>query len=396
MGVQNFSSSGEASVELWGAKAFRLFEARHFFSHPGFVITSDESLTVFKELGIDALLSSLDPENLDELLLVSSKIKDLVAGYPFPSRLSEELSGISQNKRIEYAVRSSAVLEDTPRLSFAGQYDSYLHVHRRELADYVKLVWASLYSARAISYRHHNNLPKSGHSIAVLIQEMFDGVSGVLFTVNPDTAANELFIQAAWNGVVNGKSNASTFIVKDVSEIREHAPYLTKTDVQSLYVYAHCLMKKFGPELDIEWVKSEQLGIIPLQVRPLTKVSSGTVYIPSNGQIPILIGAGIGMGITRGEVYKPESPFDKNFKPGFILVARDTSPDWEPLMRLASAIVTDHGCRTSHAALVAAEMALPAVVGTSDATTSLANGQVISLEISESLGFVFGGRTHHG
>lgn len=376
------------SAQDGGQKAARLSSIFQEVSVPqGFVLTSWAYSEHVADLPLDTILATLDATDLDSLLTVSNSIKAMIQSKLLSPKILTELICFSESLDGRIAVRSSSVQEDLSDLSFAGQYDSFLDVENKleALDSYVKLCWASLYTPRAMSYRHHNKIPQTDLSMAVILQDMVYGMPGVLFSYSP----TECLIEFHKNGVVHGRTNANSIHIHgDVPRSDYSALKIKDQDI--LIALTKKLHKKFATPLDIEWVLGVS-GFSILQVRPL-KVSKRKTPETSRflSSIPLLMGSAVGVGPVTGVVQKAYSPQDK-IKRDSILVVRDTSPDWEPLMRQARALITDHGCRTSHASLVAAEMGLPAVVGTTDGTFSLTDGQIVTIDLDSDLGLVYGG-----
>jgi len=364
---------------IGGMKAARLSSISNIPIPISCVLPSYHYIEHVADLPLEDLLIDLNPLDIESLLKVSSEIKTLICDKPL---LTRPLFSIPLSDLL--AIRSSSIQEDLLGLSFAGQYDSFLNVENNldQLEKYIKLCWASLYTPRAMSYRHHNGLTQTNLSMAVLIQNMIEGISGVLLSTK-----NEFIIEFSKHGVVDGKTNGEHLIIKDKSAIKDFGALSAKNQ-ELLINYTESLFDKFGVHLDLEWVLSDHLLYL-VQVRPFKVLKDKYTDISVRG-IPILFGSAVGFGTLTGVVQKAQSPRDK-IKKGMILVVKDTSPDWEPLMRQARALITDHGCRTSHASLVANEMGLPAVVGTTEATFCLTDGQIITIQLGKETGFVYGG-----
>ena len=207
-----------ADSTVAGLKAARLASLRGSFPVPdGFVITAEAYSRHVADLPLDEVLKKIDFNDLAELLDASQVLRDLITQKPVNAQDAQELHAelmpldhghpfLSGTNVLPIVVRSSSMQEDMADLSFAGQYDSFLDVPIKETLSYIKLCWASLYTARALSYRHHNGIPQSdGVSMAVIVQQMVRGISGVLFTANPDTGVVETLIEYHEDGVVSGR-----------------------------------------------------------------------------------------------------------------------------------------------------------------------------------------------
>lgn len=439
-------------ISLVGGKNASLGEMIQNLSHQnvsvpqGFALTT-HAYTHFLHLNeldkkIYPLLSSLDPKNLAQLTKASANVKNLIRQASFDETTIaliksyyEQLQKGQSNIRV--AVRSSASAEDLPQASFAGQQDTYLHVASfDELLERIKDVYASLFGERAIAYRSHHQFRHEDVHISVGIQEMVhsdSGVSGVMFTLDPESGFSDvIFINAAYGlgeGVVSGAINpdeyvlykpkamagevvvlsqklgskAKKFIYSEareksvieatVSEPEREVFCLNKADLAQL-AHAACVIEKhYQRPMDIEWAKDGITGhIYILQARPET-VHSNTnhntsiVYSLEPTDPPIVEGRAVGKRIGQGRARVLKNIHEAHdFKDGEVLVTDMTDPNWEPVMQKASAIVTNRGGRTCHAAIIARELGIAAVVGCHDAdqkiqdksdiTVSCAHGDV--------------------
>lgn len=380
-----------ANRQSVGQKSARLAEIFGAYRVPaGFVLTSRAYEDHVQNLPVHEPLKDIDVTDLDSLLACSNAIKTMITGKPIALPVLNSVKVHARRLGSFLAIRSSSVQEDTKELSFAGQYDSFLDVRNNShsLEEYIKACWASLYTPRVISYRHHNKLPQENLSTAVLIQNMVHGLSGVLFTSNPNDGSAETLIEFHPKGVVQGNTKPHSVVLKslvaDVSSLGD----LSADHQRLLYQYGMKLSERFQCPLDIEWCLDKGTIFI-LQVRPL-KVGTPSVALKYSIP-PILLGSAVGSGLKTGVVQKLSKP-NESFKEGSVLVVETTSPEWEPVMRRASGLITDKGSQTSHASLVAREMGLSAVVGTMEATSVLKNGQTVTLNTSDSrLGLVYGG-----
>jgi pyruvate, water dikinase len=364
------------AAELVGNKAYNLNKVlqQGYKTPNGFVISSqiyNEFVNPFRDQIANVLQKQKDP------FIASNRIIELLNYHPLPPLVSD----LSSVPYMSLAVRSSAVKEDTLKASFAGVFHSELNVSPKNFEASVRKVYASLYSPSAII-----NGATAIDTMAILVQRMLvGGVFGICFTEHPDGLGG--FGHVATNlqngsDLVQGKTNGSEYIFKKQSLVVEAIQSGSKEEkkaVESCVRTFSLLEEKFGKPLDIEWCYLEgQLYI--LQVRPITThVEDFNPHFnyPDN---PILIGAGIGTTSIDGEVQIIDSIEDAHhFREGRILVVEDTSPEWEPLMKKACGLITDNGSRTSHAAIRAREMNLPAIVGVESATKDLKDFQNVVL-----------------
>lgn len=402
---------------------------------PGFVVTTEAFRLFLERSGIEhrikAVLSELivrgDPEEYEK---ASEEIRRLVEMAPVPSELEREiveayraLSRLSGMADVPVAVRSSATAEDTAEASFAGQQDTYLNVRGVEnLITYVKKVWSSLYTARALYYRDRMGIPHERASMAVVVQKLVNARSaGVVFTLDPTSGdKSKVVIEASWGlgeAVVRGLVTPDSFtvdktkmeiverrisrkalaVVRDdtgltrevqLAEDRAMAPSLSEEEVLRLAKLAVELERQYGHPLDIEFAVDADLkppdNLFILQVRPETVWSRGAAGRPAQEAKGVVVVRGTpaspGVAVGRAKICLTVEEARRKLQKGDILVTRMTDPDWVPYMRLASAIVTDEGGRTSHAAIVSRELGIPAVVGTGNATKVLADGELYTVD----------------
>ena len=407
----------------------------------GFAITS----TAFNEFlslsGLDQIiseeLSNLDVENLTDLRRSGKKLRGLILKTPLPEVLISEIEkawkDISTPGK-SFAVRSSATAEDLPDASFAGQQESYLNIDGFEnLIDAVRRVYASLFTDRAISYRKLRDF-KGTLSISVGVQEMVRsdiGSSGVAFTLDTESGyTGSIFITSSYGlgeGIVQGTVNPDEFYVyknalennkfpiikkslgekakkmiftdsnlagKSVKYVRVKAEdakafSLSDAEIIELAGYAKTIEDHYKVPMDIEWAKDGENGkIYILQARPETVQSKVSSYfekftLKDKGEL-IVCGKSVGQKIGKGtaKVVKDISEIH-NIKPGDVLVTDMTDPDWEPVMKIAAGIVTNRGGRTCHAAIIARELGIPAIVGCNTATKFILNGSKVTVSCAE-------------
>jgi pyruvate, water dikinase len=343
---------------------------------------------------------------------------------------------------IAVAVRSSATAEDLPGASFAGQQDTYLNIRgTAALLDACRRCFASLFTDRAISYRETQGFDHFKVALSIGVQRMVRadlGGAGVMFSIDTDSGFDRVvLINAVWGlgeSLVQGSvdpdeyqvfkplleaggctpiidrklgGKAAKLVYGDTEATRSEACsaeerarfVLTDAEVLLLARWACAIERHYGRPMDIEWARDGATGeMFVVQARPETVQSQrarGTfrLYKLTRKGAQLATGLAIGDAIVTGTVCRIESARDvSRFVPGAILVTRATDPDWGPIMKQAAAIVTDHGGRTSHAAIVSREMGLPALVGTGNATAVLADGQTITVSCAEGdHGFVYAG-----
>ncbi|AMP37746.1 phosphoenolpyruvate synthase [Ralstonia solanacearum] len=390
---------------------------------------------------ISQRLASLDVDDVKALAVAGKEIREWVATAPFQPRLEQEIRGhferVSKREGAEasFAVRSSATAEDLPDASFAGQQESYLNVSGiDDVLDKIKHVFASLYNDRAISYRVHKGFAHDVVALSAGIQRMVRsdcGASGVMFTIDTESGFQDVvFITSSYGlgeTVVQGAVNPDEFYVfkptlaagkypiirrsigsklikmeftqageegrvktVDVPGELRNRYSLVDEDVVELAKYAVIIEKHYGRPMDIEWGKDGKDGkIYILQARPETVKSQSVGKVEQRfrlkGSAPVLTtGRAIGQKIGTGPVRVINDPAEmERVQPGDVLVADMTDPNWEPVMKRASAIVTNRGGRTCHAAIIARELGVPAVVGCGDATDLLTDGTLVTVSCAE-------------
>ncbi|MGC9117916.1 MAG: phosphoenolpyruvate synthase [Thermoproteus sp.] len=420
---------------LVGGKAANLGEVTKLARvPPGFVVTTEAFLRFLDATGIRPKISEIlkavrggSPEDYER---ASASIRGLIEATPMPKDIADEiaaayakLSELVGVKDVPVAVRSSATAEDLGEASFAGQQDTYLNVRGIEgVIDHVKKVWASLYTARAIYYREQMGIPHDGASIAVIVQKLVNARSaGVMFTLDPTNGdTSKIVIESGWGlgeGVVRGIVTPDEFVVDksslriverrisrkrvavmrdeagltrevELSEDKASAPSLDDNEVVEYAKMALELERRYGRPLDIEFSVDADMpfpqNLFIVQVRPETVWSrkapdrreaagGGTVVVKG-------IAASPGVAVGRAKICLTLDDAKRKLQKGDILVTKMTDPDWVPYMRLASAIVTDEGGRTSHAAIVSRELGIPAVVGTGNATQVLKDGEIYTVD----------------
>ncbi|WP_226343720.1 phosphoenolpyruvate synthase [Agilicoccus flavus] len=405
---------------------------------------------------ISGELSGLDTDDVTELARVGKSIRELVVAQDFPPDLEADIraaydtlvQGYDGEGEPSFAVRSSATAEDLPDASFAGQQETFLNVRGIDaVLTAIREVFASLYNDRAIAYRVHHSFEHDAVALSAGVQRMVRsdvGASGVMFTMDTESGFTDaVFVTSSYGlgeAVVQGAVNPDEFYVYkpalragraavlkrglggkatkmvytqdrtvgrttefvDVPEADRTVLSLTDDEVTELARLAVVIEDHYGRPMDIEWGKDGNDGLLYiLQARPETvqsRASAGRLErfrmtAAAGGKDVLIEGRAIGQKIGAGKVRVLSSIDDMaSFTPGDVLVADMTDPDWEPIMKRASAIVTNRGGRTCHAAIIARELGIPAVVGTGRATRELADGREVTVSCAEGdTGFVYEG-----
>ncbi|KAF4531190.1 hypothetical protein B566_EDAN019244 [Ephemera danica] len=402
---------------------------------------------------IQASLAALNVDDVRALAQVGRQIRQWIVETPFPQDLEaairQQFAALEAvNPGATFAVRSSATAEDLPDASFAGQQESFLNVAGIEqVLHKIKEVFASLYNDRAISYRVHKGFAHADVALSAGIQRMVRsdlGAAGVMFTIDTESGFQEVVFLTASFGlgetVVQGSVNPDEFYIHKPGvragrpavirrslgsklirmEFSTEAQYaatgqrvktvdnppemrnrysLTDDDATELARYALTIEHHYGRPMDIEWGKDGTDGrIYILQARPETVKSQAADKLEHRYRLKgtgtvLAEGRAIGQKIGTGPVRLVRSVAEMDqVQPGDVLVTEMTDPNWEPVMKRASAIVTNRGGRTCHAAIIARELGIPAVVGCGDATEQVHEGQLVTVACSEGdTGFVFEG-----
>lgn len=417
----------------------------------GFVVTATAYKQFLAETGLDKYISEqlkgLDTRNLNELQTKGRNIREKIVNAPFPDDLNQaikeafEVAEKRYGKGADFAVRSSATAEDLPEASFAGEHETYLNVRGIEnVLKAIKAAMASLFTNRAISYRADKGFNHLKVYLSVGVQKMARsdlGCSGVMFSLDTETGfPNVVLINSSWGlgemivqgevtpdeflvfkntstiidkklGVKNKKmiygSDAPTKIVQTTQKEKETLTLSDKEILQlaswGMKIEEHYSNKKgkWTP-MDMEWAKDGSDGkLYMIQARPETvhavrDYSKIKEYILEEQGVKITSGASVGSKIAIGKARIIFDPKDiEDFKAGEILVTKMTDPDWEPIMKIASAIVTDQGGRTSHAAIVSRELGIPAIVGCINATSKIKNGDEITVDCTGDSGIAYKG-----
>ncbi len=398
-------------------------------------------------------LKGLDTKDLKNLSSRGKLVRDMIKEKEFPTDLKREIiKGYKAMEKkygtnVDVAVRSSATAEDLPGASFAGEHETYLGIRGTDdLIKAVRAAMASLFTDRAISYRVDKGFDHFKISLSVGVQKMVRsdlGASGVMFTLDTESGFKDVvLINAVWGlgeMIVQGKVTPDEFLVwkknpslpivskklqiKDEKMIyakhpsgikatkvipctfkEKHSFVINDKEVQKLAEWAIMIenhytqkAKKWTP-MDMEWAKDGKTGeLFIVQARPetihaLRDFSKVREYISLQSGKELVRGASVGSQIATGKAHIiMDVKGVGTFKKGEVLVTDMTDPDWEPIMKIASAIVTDKGGRTSHAAIVSRELGIACIVGSGNATSKLKNGQEITVDTTGSEGIVFNG-----
>ncbi|WP_318468108.1 phosphoenolpyruvate synthase [Photobacterium leiognathi] len=400
------------------------------------------------------LLGTLDVNDVDALRETGSTIRNWILDAPFPRELEQSirrdyLELIDGNQALSVAVRSSATAEDLPDASFAGQQETFLNVKGVDaVLEATKHVYASLFNDRAISYRVHQGFDHKGIALSAGIQRMVrsdKAASGVMFTLDTESGFDQVvFITSSWGlgeMVVQGAVNPDEFYVHKPMLEAGHAPIVRKNfgsklikmiysdnqeigkqvdivdtsaeeqhqfsindeEIKELAKQALIIEKHYQRPMDIEWAKDGIDGkLYIVQARPETVCSQEAQnvierYELNNKADVLLEGRAIGQRIGSGKVRLVDSLDQMSLvQEGDVLVTDMTDPDWEPVMKRASAIITNRGGRTCHAAIIARELGIPAIVGCGNATEVLTDGAVITASCAEGeTGYVYQGELNY-
>lgn len=401
---------------------------------------------------ISAQLEKLDIENVNQLMQVGKNIRELIEKTPFSVEFEndirvafEQLTQTLHQHDFSVAVRSSATAEDLPDASFAGQQETFLNIRGLDrVLISIKKVFASLYNDRAIAYRVHHGFAHQDVALSAGIQQMIRsdvGASGVMFTMDTESGFDQVvFITSSYGlgeMIVQGAVNPDEFYVYkpalragrpavirrnlgtkamkmeysshpsaqdtvqkvDVDPIAQRQFSLTVDEAEQLAQHALVIEQHYGRPMDIEWAKDGQTGkLYILQARPETVKSRANkqtlerYHLKASGKV-LCEGRSIGQRIGQGRVKVIRDISEMHrVEPGDVLVSDMTDPDWEPVMKRAAAIVTNRGGRTCHAAIIARELGIPAVVGCGDATQVIKDGTEVTVSCAEGdTGYIYEG-----
>lgn len=411
----------------------------------GFATTADAFNEFLEQSGINEkiydLLDALDVSDVKALAVAGKQIRQWIIDTPFQDNLNQAIKAayeeLSQGlPDASFAVRSSATAEDMPDASFAGQQETFLNVKGIDaVMEAIKHVFASLFNDRAISYRVHQGYDHRGVALSAGIQRMVRSdlaASGVMFSMDTESGFDQVvFITSSYGlgeMVVQGAVNPDEFFVhkptlaagrpavirrtlgskliemvysddtshgkqvqvRDIDEARSQRFSLTDEELAELAKQAVIIEQHYGRAMDIEWAKDGHDGkLYIVQARPETVRSNESSQSIERFSLQeksdvIASGRAIGQKIGRGRARLLDSVEQMDqLQPGDVLVTDMTDPDWEPVMKLASAIVTNRGGRTCHAAIIARELGIPAVVGCGDATSLITDEELVTVSCAE-------------
>jgi len=455
--IRWFSTLSLADIETVGGKNASLGEMISGLTHTGVKVPDGFATTAsaFHEFlqdnqlqtRIEQLIAAVDVDNVVQLARTGTTIRELILQAQLPEKLVQAVRSAYQTLAaqttgsLEVAVRSSATAEDLSEASFAGQQETLLNVSGIEaVLQAIKIVFASLFNDRAISYRAHHGFQDMRVALSAGVQRMVRSdlaASGVMFTLDTESGFNDVVFITGNFGlgetVVQGSVNPDEFYVhkptlrknlpaivnktlgskamkmifaKNPAERVQMVPVnerdaeqfcISDADVLHLARQALLIEKHYGRPMDIEWAKDGKDGeIYIVQARPETVKSrqSGAVleqfHLPKRGKIKAQ-GRAIGQKIGAGQARLIASAAQMaQVQTGDVLVTDMTDPDWEPIMKRAAAIVTNRGGRTCHAAIIARELGIPAVVGTNNATQTIKNNEMVTVSCAEGdTGFVY-------
>ena len=453
--VKWFEELGMQDVPLVGGKNASLGEMIRNLGKKGVKVPSGFAVTAYaykytiEKAGIDKkikeILSDLDTHDVQNLAERGEKIRNLIKNTPLPKELEEEIRKYYREmekrygKNVDVAVRSSATAEDLPDASFAGQQETFLNVRGEdELIEKVRECFASLFTNRAISYREDKGFDHFSVFLSVGVQKMVRSdlaSSGVMFSIDTESGFKDVvYITGAYGlgeNVVQGKVNPDQFYVfkptlkkgfrpviekklgtkewklvyteggtkQEEVPLEERKKFVINDDeILKLAEWACIIEEHYKKPMDIEWAKDGITGdLFIVQARPETVHSQRdmsaiqTYVLEEKGKI-LIEGEAVGSKIGQGKANVIESADEiSKFKKGEVLVTDMTDPDWEPIMKIASAIVTNRGGRTCHAAIISRELGIPCVIGTGNATEVIKTGQEITVDCSEGVGRIYEG-----
>ena len=425
MSVAWLSAVSASDVDTVGGKAASLGElSSHNLPIPeGFAVTADTYRQFITSTGIaDELFDAVDVDSEDSRALAEAerRARQLILDAPWPEETRSKILAAFEDLGSEsiVAVRSSATAEDLPDASFAGQQETFLNVSQPDLLDRIKRCWASLFTQRAISYREEQGFAHREVDMAVVIQRMVDAdKSGVMFTSHPSTGAAQITVEAAWGlgeAVVSGAvspdhytydrrdetvesvtvSTKKTMHVKDpdtgetlekpVPAEKRDERVLSEGELDLLSDIGELVEDHYGQPQDVEWAINDG-NIYLLQSRPITTIDEESADDGHDGtedsQSLLVDGLGASPGTVSGtaRIVGSLDQLDK-VNEGDVIVSEATTPDMMPAMKRASAIVTDEGGLTSHAAIVSRELGVTAVTGCETATHTLTDDQYVTVD----------------
>lgn len=436
-----FKDLGKEDIPLVGGKCANLGELYGQIGVPvpnGFAVSAYAYKIFLEKTGagkkINPLLSDINTDDLESLQRVSDRIRKQIESLPIPEEIEnsilkayDRLCTQRKKKNVAVAVRSSATAEDLPGASFAGQQDTYLNVNRKTLLKRVHQCWGSLFTPRAIAYRKEKGFAHDQVLISVGVQELIESyVSGVTFTMEPVSGdKNKVVINASWGlgeAIVSGSVTPDEYVVekntlrivakeifkKDkqivsdkggstkwvtVPKNMQDKPALTDKEIARLVQYGVQIENHYKFPQDIEWAIDKDGRTFILQSRPVT-VGVTTEEIKKKERRDFMeqdilirgLGVSPGQGSGKAKIILKVKDI-ANLEKGEVLVTEMTTPDWVPAMKKASAIVTNLGGKTCHAAIVSRELGVPCIVGTKTATEVIKDGQIVTVDGKRGLVF---------
>ncbi len=452
-----FDDIGIEDVPLVGGKNASLGEMHQKLTSQGVAVPNGYAITAYayryllKEAGVGAAIESalagLDTHDLRNLQERGAKVRDIIRTAEFPANLRQEIISAYNRMEEEYgqgvdvAVRSSATAEDLPDASFAGQQDTYLNIRGPEaLIDACKRCFASLFTDRAISYRHDKGFGQLDVYLSIVVQKMVrsdSACSGVMFSIDTESGFEDaVFLTGSWGlgeNVVQGAVNPDEYYIfkptlkegkrpivgkrvgtKEIKMVYNNAPgakepvknidtteqergsyILSDDEILQLARWACIIEDHYGRPMDIEWAKDgdgKEVGtgnLFIVQARPETVHSQASkkvieTYVLKEKGTLLASGQAVGAKIGQGTVRLLQTVSQMHdFKAGEVLVTDMTDPDWEPIMKIAGAIVTNRGGRTCHAAIISRELGIPCVIGTENGTKMIKDGQQVTVSCVE-------------
>nr|WP_321465019.1 phosphoenolpyruvate synthase [uncultured Desulfobulbus sp.] len=461
-----FDEIGIGDVPMVGGKNASLGEMHQKLTSKGVAVPNGYAITAYayryllKEAGVEEAirqaLQGLDTHDLRNLQQRGAKVRSIIRNAEFPADLRQEILSAYNKMEAEYgkdvdvAVRSSATAEDLPDASFAGQQDTYLNIRGPEaLIDACKRCFASLFTDRAISYRHDKGFGQFDVYLSIVVQKMVrsdSACSGVMFSIDTESGFKDaVFLTGAWGlgeNVVQGAVNPDEYYIfkptlkegkrpivgkrvgtKDIKMVYNNAPgaeepvkniettpeergsyILNDEEILQLARWACIIEDHYGRPMDIEWAKDgdgQSVGtgnLFIVQARPETVHSQSVkrtmeTYVLKDKGTVLADGQAVGAKIGRGKARILNNVSQiHDFKAGEVLVTDMTDPDWEPIMKTAGAIVTNRGGRTCHAAIISRELGIPCVIGTENGTQVVVDGQEVTVSCAEGeTGYMYDG-----
>jgi len=455
LGIKDIPKVGGKNASL--GEMYRLLTPKGVNVPNGFAITAYAYFYFIQKTGVKRqihdILSDLNTKDLKNLQERGKKVRQAILKAELPADLVAEISIAYERlqkeygKNVDVAVRSSATAEDLPDASFAGQQDTYLNIRgKNDLMVACKKCFSSLFTNRAISYREDKNFDHFKIGLSIGVQKMVrsdKACSGVMFSIDTETGfKNAVLINGAWGlgeNIVQGAVNPDEFYVfkptlklgfrpiisnrmgtKRIKMVyggtgrkptinipttdRERNSYvLSDNEILQLAKWACIIEDHYKKPMDMEWAKDGvQNKLYIVQARPETVQSRRDYsvledYILQGKAKKILTGAPVGARIASGKSRViMDAKHINQFQKGEILITDMTDPDWEPIMKIASGIITNRGGRTCHAAIISRELGIPCIVGTNVATSKIKTGQVITLSCAEGeRGFVYDGKVKY-